>query len=77
MTVNKAPTILRSSTRIVLSLASTLGFRIWSRDVKQAFIQSEYKLHRTLYVKPPKRPDLLEIIDQPPGLILLSNLFMA
>lgn len=69
MTVNEAPTILRSSTRIILSLASTMGFGLWSRDVKQAFIQSEENLHRELYVKPPKRPDLLGMIHQPEGLL--------
>ncbi len=67
--VNEAPTILRSSTRIILTLASSLDLRIRSRDVKQAFIQSEDPLHRELYVKPPKRPNLLAMINQPPGLL--------
>ena len=67
--MNEAPTILRSSTRLILSIAATLNFQIWSRDVKQAFIQSEDSLHRELYVKPPKRPDLLSMINQPPGLL--------
>ena len=40
-----------------------------SQDVKQAFIQSEDTLDGELYVKPPKRPDLLSIINQPPGLL--------
>ncbi len=65
----EAPTILGSSTRSILSLPSTLGFKVWSRDVKQAFTQSEDPLHRELYVKAPKRLDLLAMIDQPPGLL--------
>ncbi len=67
--VSKTPTILRSSTRIILSMASTLRFKFWSRELKQAFIQWEDLLHWELYVKPPKRPDLLAMIDQPPGLL--------
>ncbi len=71
--VNEAPAILRSSTRIILSLASTLGFKVCSRDVKQAFIQSEDLLLRKLYMKPPKRPNLLAMINQPPGLLQAVN----
>ena len=67
--VNEAPTILRSSTRLILTIAATLNFEIWSRDVKQAFIQSEDTLQRELYVKPPKRPEFLSMINQPPGLL--------
>ena len=67
--VNEAPTVLRSSTRIILALANCLGFKLWSRDVKQAFIQSEDKLNRELYVRPPKKPDTLSLIDQKPGLL--------
>ena len=51
--VNEAPTILRSSSRIILSIAESLEFQLWSRDVKQAFLQSEDKLQRDLYIKPP------------------------
>ena len=68
--VNEAPTILRSSTNVILTIAASMNFKIWSRDVKQAFIQSEDSLDRELYVKPPKCPDLLSMINQSSGLLL-------
>ena len=67
--VNEAPTILRSSTRIIQTLASSFCFKILSRDGEQAFIQSEDTLHHEWYVKPPKFPNLLAMINQPPSLL--------
>ncbi len=63
--VTEAPTILRSSRRIILSISQSLGFHIWSRDVKQAFIQFDFPLKGQLYVKPPKVPNLLKMVNQP------------
>ena len=67
--VNEAPTILRSSNRLMLTVSTSVNFKIWSQNVKQAFIQSEDTLHRELCVKPPKRPDLLSMITQPRRLL--------
>lgn len=67
--VNEAPTILRASSRIILSLASILGFKLWSRDVKQAFVQSEDKFNSEIYVRPPRKPELLSPINQPQGML--------
>lgn len=42
--VTEAPTVLRASIRIILTLIPTLEFEFWSRDVKQAFVQSDFPL---------------------------------
>ena len=40
-------------------------FEVWSRDVKQAFIQSSFPIDREIYIKPPKKSDLMAMIGQP------------
>jgi len=68
--VCEAPTVLKSSVRLLLSLAATYGFKIWSRDISQAFIQSDEPLRRTVYVKPPKGENVLDQIGAPKGSML-------
>ncbi len=43
----------------------SFGFPLWSRDVKQAFVQSDSKLARRLFVRLPSQPPLLPLIGQP------------
>lgn len=45
-------TLRISSIGILLSVFSTLGFRDFSHDVTQAYLQSKYKLTRIIYIKP-------------------------
>ncbi len=51
--VNEAPTVLKSSVRLAVALIASKSFQIWSRDISQAFLQSEDPLRRTVYVRPP------------------------
>ena len=63
--VSEAPTTLRSSIRLILTLNATFRFNIWSRDVKQAFLQSDFPLSRDLYIKPPNKPNLMQMVSHP------------
>ena len=65
--VTEAPTVLRSSVRMILTISQSFKFSIWSRDVKQAFIQSKDPLGRSLYIKPPKKPDILKLLGKAPN----------
>ncbi len=42
-----------------------MGFKIWSRDVKQAFFQSDLDLARELYVRLPKESPVLSMVGMP------------
>ena len=62
--VTEAPTVLPSSLRLLLSIAAMCDFEVWSRDVKQAFIQSSFPIDREIYIKPPKKPNLMAMIGE-------------
>jgi Reverse transcriptase (RNA-dependent DNA polymerase) len=47
-----SPVSKPESTRIILSLAAILGFRITSSDVTQAYIQSTHNLTRDVFINP-------------------------
>jgi len=54
--LTQAPTIQRSSWRIILSLAPSLllmGMQMFLRDITQAYIQSLTRLQREFYSRPP------------------------
>lgn len=68
--VNEAHTVLRSSVRLIIALSQAYGFPLWSRDVSQAFVQSEDNLKRNLYIRVPKGQRVLEILGAPPGSLL-------
>ncbi len=68
--VKEAPTVLRSSVRLILTIFVTFGFKLRSRHVKQAFIQSEFPLDGPLYIKPPLKLDLMRMRNQPSGMYL-------
>ena len=53
----------QSSIRLILALATILGFDVWSLDVKQAYLQAASTLRRKLFVKP-------EFIELKPGELL-------
>ena len=48
-----SPTCLKESLRILLTLASTMDWKLVSLDIKCAFLQG-YPIQRDLFVRPPK-----------------------
>ncbi|KAK6218082.1 hypothetical protein QIS74_02513 [Colletotrichum tabaci] len=55
--LTQSPTIQRASQRLILALAPSLllreGFRLWLRDITQAYTQSQSKLNRTILARLP------------------------
>jgi hypothetical protein len=49
--------VQQSSIRLLLSLAAIVGFKVWSNDVSQAYIQASVPLLRDVYI----RPDCLDL----------------
>ncbi len=68
--VNEAPTVMRSSVRLAITLIASHNFQLWSRDITLAFLKSKDELQRDIYVRMPKGENLLEHIGAPPGSIL-------
>ena len=58
--VHDSPTARQNSTRLIVGLASAFGFRIFSTDVTQAYLQSADSLMRDVYVRPTKEFELDE-----------------
>ena len=54
----QAPTIQRSSQRLILTASLARGDEIWVRDVTQAYTQAKTKLMRRIFIKAPKEMDL-------------------
>ena len=58
--VHDSPTARQHSTRIIVGLAAIFGFRLFSTDVTQAYLQSSTDLLRDVYMKPTKEFHLNE-----------------
>lgn len=52
--VHDVSTFRISSIRMVMSIAATMGFRLFSHDVTQAYLQSKSHMTRDVYIRPKK-----------------------
>lgn len=52
--INEAPTLMRHAFRLILAIASIMDLTVYSRDVKQAYLQAGAPLQRPIYMHPPK-----------------------
>lgn len=55
--ISDAPTLMRYAMRSLLALASSLKLKIYSRDVRQAYLQSNDDFKRQVYIRIPKGYD--------------------
>ena len=53
--VHNTTNLHQRSIRIIVSFAAVRGYRIFSHDVRQAYLQSEEQLTREIYVAPKKK----------------------
>jgi Reverse transcriptase (RNA-dependent DNA polymerase) len=53
--LSEAPTVSQMSIRTLISLSVVNVWPIWSRDIRQAFLQSESLLSRTVYMRPQRQ----------------------
>lgn len=52
--VHNSPNIRHESSRLLLAMASILGFEVWTQDISQAFLQAATANMREIYLEAPK-----------------------
>nr|AHF58602.1 polyprotein [Chondrus crispus] len=51
--IHDSTALHQRSIRIIVSMAASEKFKIWSHDITQAYLQSEFPLKREVYLRPP------------------------
>lgn len=67
MLVHNRTNLRQGSIRMLIAIAAVFGFRIWSQDVSQVYLQSTQNVMREVYVKPTRELNLSS--DQLLGLL--------
>lgn len=60
--VNDAPTVTRSSVRLIIALSKIYGFNLWTRYVTQAFVEFKDALKRDKYIRAPRVQNVIEML---------------
>ena len=71
LVLTQSPTIQRVSQRLIICLAATFQddfTKLYLRDVTQAYVQSNSKLNRDFFIRPPQ--ELIAMMGAPPSCIL-------
>ena len=73
--VHDISTLRQTSTKLIISTAPVLNFRVFSHDVKQAYLHSKDKFTREIFLKPHKRDLQFFCVSDDEALRLLKPLY--
>ena len=73
--VHNTTTLRQASVRLVVSIAAILGYRLWSQDITQAYLQSDDTLVRPVYIRPNKHDRRYFNLADDEILLLLKPLY--
>jgi hypothetical protein len=62
--VHNSPSLRQGSIKLLVALAAIFGFRIWSLDVSQAYLQSAETLMRDVYLDPKHDRDVFHLSSE-------------
>lgn len=56
--VNSATNVRQSSVRMLIEITEIFGYRVWTKDVSQAYLQIFQRLKRRVFIQPPQELQL-------------------